>query len=141
MDYNKSTNLLLDRIEEELRRIDSIEDEDSRRRAIDDLAVLYKLKIEEEKAIFETDDNSKKWYLEKERIKNEERDLELREKQLKEQKTDRLANLGVQIGLSLLSIVAYDIWNRRGLKFEEHGTITSPMTRNLLLKMLPKLKN
>ena len=65
-------------------------------------------------------------------------ELELKKAQLDEQKLDKWVNLGMQVGLSMLSIVAYDVWNRRGLKFEETGTITSPMTRNLLSKMLPK---
>lgn len=65
-------------------------------------------------------------------------EIELKQAQLDEQKIDRWVNFGMQVGLAMVSVFAYDIWNRRGLKFEETGTITSPMTRNLLSKMLPK---
>ena len=69
-----------------------------------------------------------------------EKELEIKETQTKEMALDRWVNLGLQVGLTLVGIFAYDRWYRRGLKFEETGTITSPMTRNLISRMLPNKK-
>lgn len=92
--------------------------------AIADLTQLYRLRIEEAKI---------------EQAKNEKYDeLDIKHAQLNAQSLDRLINVGLQIGLTIGGWIAYDIWNRRGLKFEETGTITSPWTRNLLSRMLPK---
>lgn len=157
---DSTRTLLVQRIENEFKNLDSMEDGEEKQKAINNLVVLYKLKIEEEKIDTEYKEHCNKCDLEKMQqendieIKNKDielktrqievescnrlQELELRKAQLDEQKLDRWVNLGMQVGLSMLSIVAYDIWNRRGLKFEETGTITSPMTRNLLSKMLPK---
>ena len=157
---DSTRDLLVQRIENEFENLYSMEDGEDKQKAINNLVALYKLKIEEEKIITEYNEHCDKCSLEKTRyetdieIKNQDIDLktrqieveshdrlqelELRKAQLDEQKLDRWVNLGMQVGLAMLSIVAYDIWNRRGLKFEETGTITSPMTRNLLSKMLPK---
>lgn len=157
---DSTRTLLVQRIENEFKNLDSMEDGEGKQKAINNLVVLYKLKIEEEKIDAEYNEHCDKCDLEKTQqendieIKNKDielktrqievescnrlQELELRKAQLDEQKLDRWVNLGMQVGLAMLSIVAYDIWNRRGLKFEETGTITSPMTRNLLSKMLPK---
>lgn len=121
---NSTRELLVKRIEDEFENLYSMEDGEDKQKAINNLVTLYKLKIEEEKIYAEYHEHCDK--------------CDLGKAQLEEQKLDRWVNLGMQVGLAMLSIVAYDIWNRRGLKFEETGTITSPMTRNLLSKMLPK---
>lgn len=64
------------------------------------------------------------------RISNEE----------KKQNLDRWISIGLQVGATLIPIIAYDIWYRRGLKFEETGTIGSPMVRNLMTKLIPNKK-
>lgn len=79
----------------------------------------------------------------KERQENDEAELRgcdqiLRERQISEQVIDRWVNVGLQVGLALMGIGAYDAWYRRGLKFEENGTIASPMIKNLISRMLPK---
>lgn len=164
---DRSRELLVKSIENELENLASIEDEESKHGAINNVVALYKLKIEEEKIDAEYSEHCDKCELEKAQqereteLKNKDielksKDIEIKERQieienlnneheseykinqLNEQKIDRLVNLGTQVGLSILSIIAYDIWYRRGLRFEEKGTITSPMTRNLLSKILPK---
>lgn len=157
---DSTRTLLVQRIENEFENLDLMEDGEGKQKAINNLVALYKLKIEEEKIDAEYNENRDKCDLEKMQqendieIKNKDielktrqfevesddrlHELELRKAQLDEQKLDRWVNFGTQVGLAMLSVVAYDIWNRRGLKFEETGTITSPMTRNLLSKMLPK---
>ena len=93
-------------------------------KAVDNLTELYKLKIEEAKI--------------KQAKAEKSEEMEIRQKQLKSQALDRWINVGVQVGLAIGSLIAYDVWFKRGLRFEETGTITSPMTRNLLSRMLPR---
>ena len=105
-----------------LKYLDNQTEEKSK--TIGNLTGLYKIRIEEAKIE----------QARRERVS----ELELRRAQLKSQSWDRFINVGVQVGLAIGGWIAYDIWNRRGLKFEETGTITSPWTRNLLSRMLPK---
>lgn len=105
-------------IEKSIHEIKNMDTEcDAKSNAIKDLSELYKLRIEEKKV-----------------------DAEISEKdsQEKSRNYDRWINVGLQISLAALSLVAYNIWYTRGLKFEETGTVTSSMTRNLMSKMLPK---
>ena len=118
-------NLLDEVIVDEIKNLSVMETGSQQKsKAVEDLTQLYKLKIEEAK------------------IKQAERDRleekEFRETQAKSQFLDRCINVGLQIGLAVGGWIAYDIWNRRGLRFEETGTITSQWTRNLLSKMVPK---
>ena len=133
MDDMKDLRDLLDetivREIENLNSMDSGSDEHSK--AVESLNKLYKLKIEEDK--------NKQDHLDKqEAITTEERNLKLKRDQLSEQVKDRYINCGVQVGLALLSVFAYDQWYRRGLKFEETGSVTSPWIRNIISKMVPK---
>lgn len=57
-----------------------------------------------------------------------------------EQGIERYFRYGAMALELVLPIVAYGIWYHKGLKFEETGTVTSPMTRNLIVRMLPKKK-
>lgn len=80
--------------------------------AVEGLKKLYELKIEESKA----------------------------EQAKADKRVDRWINVGLQASLTIATLIAYDIWFRRGLRFEETGTIRAPMTRNLLGRMLPGKK-
>lgn len=92
---------------------------DERSTALKELTELYKLRIEEN------------------RVEMERKEKESQEKS---HMFDRWVNVGLQVGLTALSLIAYNVWYRRGLKFEETGTVTSSMTRNLMSKMLPNKK-
>lgn len=46
--------------------------------------------------------------------------------------------LGVQVGVPLIGYAFYGHWLKTAFHFEETGTVRSPMTRNLLQKILPK---
>ena len=67
-----------------------------------------------------------------------ERDLKLKESQLEDQKVDRLMRAGVAMVEIGLPLVCYGHWFRKGLKFEETGSITSSMMRNLINKFKTK---
>lgn len=87
---------------------------------------LYKLRIEEAK--LEQSRNDK---LTEQDVKND---------QLKEQRIDRLVNLGLQLGITVGGWLMFSIWQRREMKFEMEGTPTTPLFRNILSQMTPKLK-
>lgn len=118
--------LLLDEvIEKEIQEISALNiGADDRADLIEELNQLYKLRIEEAK-------------IEQARLEKYE-EKEMKQAQLKSQSLDRWVNIGLQVGLTLASLIAYNIWFNRGLKFEETGTVASPMTRNLMSKMLPR---
>lgn len=69
-----------------------------------------------------------------------ENDKEDKENHRKDQLFDRWITFGLQVGATVLPLLAYDIWYRRGLRFEETGTIGSPMVRNLMSKLIPNKK-
>lgn len=133
---DKIRTLLDETIEVKLRNLTQLSTNESvKSREVDELTQLYKLRIEEAKLEVDRLDKAKQRENEQtERLT----ELGFKSDQLKAQKLDRWVNVGLQVGLALGGWIAYDIWNRRGLKFEETGTITSPMTRNLISRMLPK---
>lgn len=104
---------------------------EERSNAIRELTELYKLRIEESKIDQVAIEIANK------EVEND-REWAIKREQLKNQTLDRYFSIGIQIGLAVGGWIVYDIWNRRGLKFEETGTITSPWTRNLISRMLPK---
>ena len=105
---------------------------------------LYKLRLDEMKIKAEHEEHLDRNELERDKhfLESQSRDDErvLKEAQHKSQNLDRWINVGLMTGQLLITIIAYDIWNRRGLKFEEEGTIRSPHTRNLFSKMIPNFK-
>lgn len=118
--------LLEEVIETELLNLSGLDTgSEDKSKAVKDLTELYKLRIEEIKA---------------EQAQNDSRiELAMKKEQAKSQAFERWINLGVQSGLVVGGWIMYSIWYHRGLEFEETGTVRSPMTRNLLAKMLPVL--
>lgn len=108
----KSKEMLDERIKKLIEYIDKLpEGSDEKIKALENLKTLYEIRMNETKADQTKSDTVIKW----------------------------VSAIG-QIGLGVVSIVAYDRWYKRGLIFEEEGTIRSPMTRNLLSRMLPGKK-
>lgn len=88
---------------------------DEHSKAVDNLAKLYRLKIEEEKNALD---------LEEQRI-TRERDEQFKKEQLAEETKDRYFKYGIEAGLGALTLLFYSYWMKKGFKFEETGTITS----------------
>lgn len=65
-------------------------------------------------------------------------DDESKREQLSDQGIERYFRYGAMALELVLPLVAYGIWYHKGLKFEETGTVTSAMTKNLIARMLPK---
>lgn len=96
-----------------------------------DLERLYKLKIQEV-------ENERAFRARCDRDVLDERELQLKAEQLDEQRKSRWWSNGIQIGTVAGGWAMYEIWQRRGYKFETVGTITTPWLRNLVSRMLPK---
>lgn len=144
MDMN-SRDLLEQAIVTELENLGSLPEGESKSNAVNNLVALYKLKIDEEKIDVDADEKYNRRVMEDE---HHQTDVEMRkdeiitERNLKqnainEQRKDRWITAGTTLITTVLGLVAYNTWFRKGLKFEETGTITSPIIKNLLSKMIP----
>jgi len=111
-------NLLKETIKTEIKNLSTLEaGSKEKSSAIEDLAKLYRLRIEEK------------------RNELEERDIQMKKEQ---QIKDRYFKLGVEAASIILPLIFYATWLRRGFKFEETGTFTSSTFRGLLNRAFKK---
>lgn len=118
-------------LEEEIKaQIENLADlksgSDEKTQAVDDLAKLYKLSIEEKKL----------------RADSEEKcaDAQDKEKQIREQKKDRWVRIGIAVAELVLPLAFYGRWMKRGFEFEKDGAYTSTTFRGLFSKFKPTKK-
>lgn len=117
---DKIRGLMDERIESELLTLDQLAPgSEQKSKVIADLDKLYKLRIEESKVINEN-----------EKLKADQ----------KQRKLDRIFNAALNGGIAIGGWICYDIWSRRGFKFEQTGSVGTPWLRNLIAKMLPGKK-
>lgn len=124
-------------------------------KAVDDLATLYKLKIDETKMELDFDEKQARRKMDKEnRLKDDaikerqlkdensvrERDELIRKDQLAEQVKDRYIRLGIAAAEIILPLIFYSKWMKKGFKFEETGTFTSTTFRGLFNRFKPTKK-
>lgn len=124
-------------------------------KAVDDLATLYKLKIDETKMELDLDEKQVRREMDREnRLKNDalkeqqlkdeksvrERDELIRKEQLTEQVKDRYIRLGIAVAEIILPLIFYSKWMKKGFKFEETGTFTSTTFRGLFNRFKPTKK-
>jgi hypothetical protein len=142
-------SLLESEIKEEIRALSALDDgSNEKSMAIDDLAKLYKLRIEEIKAEWDFDEKYNRRIMEDEqnRLKAEceagirERDEQLRIGQLEEQIKDRYFRFGAEAAGIVLPMIFYWVWMKRGFRFEETGTYTSTTFRGLFNRFKPTKK-
>lgn len=105
--------------------------------AIDNLATLYRLKIEETKNDLEYDEKYNRRVLEADTAEREEL---LKREQLSEQKKDRYFRIGMSAAELILPLIFYGTWMKRGFKFEETGAFTSTTFRGLFNRFKPTKK-
>ena len=123
--------LLEEEIKAEIRDLSTLEPGSKEKStAIEDLAKLYKLRIEETKN--EWDFNEK--------YESRDSDIQFKKEQLEEQVKDRYFRLGVEAAGIILPLIFYGIWMRKGFKFEETGTFTSTTFRGLFNRFKPTKK-
>jgi hypothetical protein len=124
-------NLLGEEIKAEIRDLSTLEPGSKEKStAIEDLAKLYKLRIEETKN--EWDFNEK--------YESRDSDIQFKKDQLEEQVKDRYFRFGVEAAGIILPLIFYAIWMKRGFKFEETGTYTSTTFRGLFNRFKPTKK-
>ena len=124
-------------------------------KAIEDLAKLYRLRIEETKSELDAEDKRSQRTLESEanvreneikksqldeQIKADVQDEQYKRSQLDEQVKDRYFKLGIAAAELLIPLMFYGIWMRKGFKFEETGTYTSTTFRGLFNRFRPTKK-
>lgn len=120
--------LLEEEIKSEIENLSSLEaGSQQHSTAVESLAKLYKLKIEEDKSSME--------YYEKEENRNME--IDLKRNQMDEAVKDRYFRLGIAAAELVLPLVFYGIWMNRGFKFEKDGTYTSQTFRSLFSRFKP----
>lgn len=105
--------------------------------AIDDLTKLYKLRIEENKILWDVDEKYNR------RVMDENantRDDEIKRQQIGETVKDRYFRVAIAGAELLIPLMFYGIWMRKGFKFEETGTITSSTFKGLINRFRPTKK-
>lgn len=95
--------------------------------AVESLAKLYKLKIEEDKSSMDYD--------EKKESRNTE--IYIKRNQMDEAVKDRYFRLGIAAAELILPLMFYGVWMNRGFKFEKDGTYTSQTFRGLFNRFKP----
>ena len=123
--------LLEEEIKAEIRDLSTLEPGSKEKStAIEDLAKLYKLRIEETKNEWD--------FTEKYESRNS--DIQFKKDQLEEQVKDRYFRFGVEVASIILPLIFYAAWMKRGFKFEETGTYTSTTFRSLFNRFKPTKK-
>lgn len=123
--------LLEEEIKAEIRDLSTLEPGSKEKStAIEDLAKLYKLRIEETKNELDFS----------EKYDAREGDKQLKKDQLEEQVKDRYFRFGVEVASIILPLIFYAAWMKRGFKFEETGTYTSTTFRSLFNRFKPTKK-
>lgn len=134
----KIKNLLCEEIEEEILKLSSLEaGSKEKSTAINDLATLYRLKIEETKTELEFDEKRERRFME---INQSDSDIRIKKSQLTVDEKDRYFRLGIEVAGIILPLIFYAAWMKRGFRFEETGTFTSTTFRGLFNRFKPTKK-
>ena len=124
-------NLMEEEIKNEIENLASLEPgSEKHSTAVESLAKLYKVKLDEDKTSME--------YLDKTR--NRESDKGFKVAQIEENVKDRYVKIGIAAAELVLPLMFYAVWMRRGFKFEENGTYTSTTFRGLFNRFKPTKK-
>lgn len=124
-------DLLGEEIKTEIRNLSTLEaGSKEKSTAIEDLAKLYRLRIEETRN--EWDFNEK--------YESRDSDIQFKKDQLEEQVKDRYFKLGLEAAGIILPMIFYAAWMKRGFRFEETGTYTSTTFRGLFNRFKPTKK-
>ena len=136
---NENINELLDEeIATEIRSISEMKDGSTEKsKAICDLATLYKLRIEENRNLWEADEKYDRRKMEEEAGL---RDEDIKRTQISEQIKDRYFKVGIAAAELMIPLVFYGIWMNKGFKFEETGAYTSTTFKGLFNRFRPTKK-
>lgn len=124
---DETMELLSEEIKSQIENLGDLEPgSEEHSKAVESLSKLYKLKIEESKNEAE--------------LVEKQKEEQFKKEQLAELKKDRWIKVGIAAGEILIPLVLYDIWMRRGFKFEETGSYCSQTFRNFFGKLKPTKK-
>ena len=124
-------NLLEKEIKNQIENLASLEPgSEKHSTAVESLAKLYKVKLDEDKTSME--------YLDK--TQNRESDEGFKVAQIEENVKDRYVKIGIAAAELVLPLMFYGVWMRRGFKFEQDGTFTSQTFRGLFSRFRPTKK-
>ena len=115
---SKIPELLDEQIESHILSLESCSGDDYDQ-TMEDLIKLHKLRQEEAKIRQED-----------EKISNDRRDRTI----------NRVVNTATAIGTTIGGWLVYDIWQRRGLKFELENVVSSPWLKNLMSNMTKNIQ-
>lgn len=128
---DENARLLDEEIKEEIEALSHLEfGNEEHTKAIDNLAKLYKLRIEETRNRLEHQEKAEAC----------ERDEQIRRDQLAEQVKDRYFRLGIAAAELVLPLMFYAGWMKKGFRFEETGTFTSATFKGLINRFRPTKK-
>ena len=128
----KIQNSLEEEIEERIKELGALEvSTDKYTDAVESISKLYSLRSTESK--IDADYSQKIEELEKEETLKQ-REFDLKEQEMAQNKKLAVAGNIVQVGCVAIPLAVYAVLYDKGLKFEETGTIASSMVRNLIQK-------
>lgn len=104
-------------------------------KAVEELSQLHKLRIEEMRVEAEVAEKHRQYELDR---KAKEDELALKKAQRKDQFITALITAGVTVGTTVITLIVNDSWYKRGLKFEETGTVCSSFNKGLMSRMFSK---
>ena len=138
MEEKTIDELLNEEIADEIKALSELEaGSNEKSAAIEDLTKLYKLRIEENKSSWDADDKYNRRIMDE---KSNDKDDEIKQKQLEEQVKDRYFKVGIAAAELMIPLMFYGIWMNRGFKSEETGTITSSTFKGLINRFRPTKK-
>ena len=138
MEEKSIDELLNEEIADEIKALSELEaGSNEKSAAIEDLTKLYKLRIEENKSSWDADDKYNRRIMDE---KSNDKDDEIKQKQLEEQVKDRYFKVGIAAAELMIPLMFYGIWMNKGFKFEETGTITSSTFKGLINRFKPTKK-
>lgn len=138
MEEKNIDELLSEEIAKEIRELNYLKaGSNEKSAAIDDLTQLYKLRIEENKSVWDADEKFERRVMEKEA---NARDNEVKRTQIAEQVKDRYFRVGIAAAELVLPLIFYGVWMKRGFKFEETGAFTSSTFKGLINRFRPTKK-
>ena len=106
--------------------VSDINDSEARSEQVESIAKLRKIEVEREKAEAE--------------IEMRQKELESQERQTKSQNIVRYVGYGVEIGLAVISLIAFESFKKQGFKFEEEGSYTSTTFRTGITQFFKKFR-
>lgn len=105
--------------------------------AVEDLTKLYKLRIEENKSVWDADEKYNRRMMDSE---SSTKETDFKERQIAEQVKDRYFRVGIAAAELLIPLMCYGVWMNKGFKFEETGTYTSSTFKGLINRFRPTKK-